>query len=157
MRQVTIPATGQCFDLERPGSLAAWNRALNRHYGMENLRSHGNPVVRRIEARRWARIDALVGRRRFERAVDLGAEDGSLAEKWSRHGDTTLLIDVDPTMLERAKLPGAGADAAALPLAENSCDLVVLSALLEHLVDPESVARECARVVRPGGRGRYCT
>ena len=40
MRVKTVPGTGECFDLDRPGAVTAWNRALNRRYGMENVREH---------------------------------------------------------------------------------------------------------------------
>ncbi len=69
-------------------------------------------------------------------------------------------IDLDPTRLAgaRRRLPGchfAAADAAALPFAAASFDLVVASTVLSSLLeDPlqEGVAAEIARVLRPGGR-----
>ena len=152
VRVVTIPATGERFDLDRPGSLAAWNRALNRHYAMKNLREHPRRLVRWIEARRRSKILSLVARRPFDRAVDLGAEDGALAEQWAGHGKDVLLLDIDPRMLVRASRQGVGADAARLPFADRSCDLIVMSAILEHLVDPRAAVGECARVLRPQGR-----
>ena len=150
MRVVTIPATGESFDLDRRGGVAAWNRALNRRYAMENLRRHESAFVRRVEARRRARIASLVPR--FDRALDLGAEDGSLAAAWRRKGRFVLLLDLDPAMLRRAGDAGVAADASRLPLASGGFDVVVLSAILEHLVDPGVTVRESARVLRPGGR-----
>jgi SAM-dependent methyltransferase len=147
---VSIPDSGECFDLDRPGAVAAWNRALNRRYGMENLRRHPNAVVRRIEARRRARIAACVPP--FERALDLGAEDGSLTAAWERKGRFTLRLDIDPAMLRTSVGPAVTADAGALPVAAGSFDVVVLSAILEHVVDPVQTVRESARVLRPGGR-----
>jgi SAM-dependent methyltransferase len=147
---VSIPGSDERFDLDRPGAAAAWNRALNRRYAMENLRGHPSAIVRWVEARRRARIAALVPP--FDRAVDLGAEDGSLAALWRDCGRLVLLLDLDPAMLRRAAGPRVAADACALPLAAGSCDVVVLSALLEHLVDPVAAIAESARVLRPGGR-----
>jgi len=145
---VSIPDSGECFDLDRPGAVAAWNRALNRRYAMENLREHPNAVVRRIEARRRARIAAAVPR--FDRALDLGAEDGSLTRSWAAKGRFTLMLDIDPAMLRDGT--GVTADAGFLPVADASFDVVVLSAILEHVVDPVATIRESARVLRPGGR-----
>lgn len=150
MRVVTIPATGESFDLDRPGGVVAWNRALNRRYGMENLRRHGNPIVRWIERRRRARIAAMVPS--FDRALDLGAEDGTLAAKWRGKGRYVLLLDLDAAMLRRGGAGGVEADAARLPLKDKAFDVVVLSAILEHVIDPAAAVEESARVLRPGGR-----
>jgi SAM-dependent methyltransferase len=148
---VTIPGTGESFDLDRPGGVAAWNRALNRRYGMENLRGHGSPAVRWIERRRRARLSALVPP--FDRALDVGAEDGSLALEWRHKGRLVLLLDLDAAALRKGGGPGAvAADAARLPFRDGAFDVVVLSAILEHVLDPASAVREGARVVRPGGR-----
>ncbi len=43
------------------------------------------------------------------------------------------------------------AQAAALPIAASSIDVVVAVRLLVHLADPEPVFQEIARVLRPGG------
>jgi SAM-dependent methyltransferase len=147
---VTIPATGESFDLDRPGAVASWNRALNRRYGMENLRRHGNPLVRWIERRRRRRLAALVPP--FDRALDLGAEDGSLAAVWRRRGRFALLLDLDAALLRKGGAPGAAADATRLPLRSRSFDVVVLSAILEHLVEPRAAVEEGVRVLRDGGR-----
>ncbi|MEM8883005.1 MAG: class I SAM-dependent methyltransferase [Planctomycetota bacterium] len=149
MRVVSIPGTEECFDLDRPGAVAAWNRALNRRYAMENLQRHGSTMVRRIEARRRRRIAELVPA--FDVALDLGAEDGSLAALWRDKGRRTILLDVDPAMLRRAGGDRLAADASTLPLADGAVDCVVLSAILEHVVDPGLTLAECARVLRPGG------
>ncbi len=39
-----------------------------------------------------------------------------------------------------------------LPFADSSVDSVVLLATMEHLLDKESLVRECRRLLRPGGR-----
>ncbi|MHC4955332.1 MAG: class I SAM-dependent methyltransferase [Planctomycetota bacterium] len=150
MRLVSIPGTTECFDLDRPGAVAAWNRALNRRYAMENLQRHGSRIVRAIEARRRRRIAALVPP--FELALDLGAEDGSLAAVWRHKGRRVVLLDLDPGMLRRADGDRLTADAGNLPLRDASCDCVVLSAILEHVVDPRHTLRECRRVLRENGR-----
>ena len=152
MTTVTVPETGERFDLERPGALAAWNRALNRRYGMENLSGHPSAIVRRIEARRRTHVAALAAAEPFEVAVDLGAEDGSLTATWAGAGRRTLLLDIDPRGLRGAGREGVVGDACRIPLRSGSVDLVVLSAILEHLPDPGAAVAESARVLRAGGR-----
>lgn len=49
------------------------------------------------------------------------------------------------------------ADLATLPLADASVDLIMSRSVFEHLTDPDSVYREMARVLRPGGRIVFLT
>jgi len=44
------------------------------------------------------------------------------------------------------------ADAAALPLEDNSVDTVIVNDAMEHVDEPEAVLRELLRVLKPGGR-----
>jgi SAM-dependent methyltransferase len=48
-------------------------------------------------------------------------------------------------------------DLARLPLADASVDLIMSRSVFEHLTDPDSVYREFARVLRPGGRVVFLT
>lgn len=49
------------------------------------------------------------------------------------------------------------ADLGKLPLPSGSVDLIMSRSVFEHLTDPESVYREFARVLRPGGRVIFLT
>ena len=49
------------------------------------------------------------------------------------------------------------ADLANLPLESGSVDVVMSRSVFEHLTDPESVYRELARVLRPGGAVVFLT
>jgi SAM-dependent methyltransferase len=49
------------------------------------------------------------------------------------------------------------ADLAHLPLESESVDVIMSRSVFEHLTDPESVYREFARVLRPGGRVVFLT
>jgi ubiquinone/menaquinone biosynthesis C-methylase UbiE len=57
-----------------------------------------------------------------------------------------VAFDIVPTALVQLV-----ADAHRVPLADASVDAVVIQAVLEHCVDPESVVEEIHRVLRPGG------
>ena len=43
------------------------------------------------------------------------------------------------------------ADAHYMPLTKDSFDMIFIQAVLEHVVEPQLVADECARVLKPGG------
>lgn len=55
-------------------------------------------------------------------------------------------------VVRRYGLPVARADLQALPLPDSSVDVVVTLQVIEHLWDQAGFLRECARVLRPGGR-----
>lgn len=80
------------------------------------------------------------------------AERGAtvLAAELSRGGLTTLLRRCADKGLSGAVAP-LQADVQRLPLADRSVDLVYGENFLMY-VDPALVGRECARVLRPGGR-----
>ena len=45
----------------------------------------------------------------------------------------------------------AGLEPPGLPLAAAAADVVLLSEVIEHLVDPDGALEECGRILRPGG------
>ena len=80
--------------------------------------------------------------------LDLGAGPGSF-----RTGRSDLcIVRLD---LEIPKAPGSGsyvaADAARMPFASRSFDLVIGNHSLEHFPELEETVREIGRVIRPGG------
>ncbi len=62
-------------------------------------------------------------------------------------------VDVTDELRANANIDDAvTGDLRALPLRDAQFDLVVMSHVAEHLTEPESVFRELARVLGPGGR-----
>jgi ubiquinone/menaquinone biosynthesis C-methylase UbiE len=98
----------------------------------------------------------------LESAVDLACGPGTLALRFARHVRWVCGLDLTPAMLNRARdtarkegvgnLDFALADAGALPLGDDSFDIVVTSYSLHHMSDPAGVMAEMARVANRGGR-----
>jgi len=96
-----------------------------------------------------------------QRILDLGCGTGEGAaalRRQFRRADT-LALDLAPGMLAQARrrsrlwrrFARVCADAAALPLASGSIDLVFSSLMLQWCEEPQAVFAEICRVLRPGG------
>jgi SAM-dependent methyltransferase len=100
------------------------------------------------------------------RVLEVGCGPGRLAIRLAReHGLEVTGVDLDPGMIERARANAAASrdgggpepsfavgDAASLPFADRSFDLVVSTLSLHHWADPAAGLAEIGRVLRPGGR-----
>ena len=106
-----------------------------------------------------AEVERLLGRslRAGEVVLDPGCGTGWQAAGLRRAapGATVVGVDLSAGMLDRARAAGAGpllqADAARLPLAAGSVDLVVTRGVLHHLPDVVAALADWRRVLRPGG------
>lgn len=143
--------------------LALRNAALNATHDMAGLRARGGRVVRGIEERRRRLVATRVLKSRPRVVVDVGCEDGWLAEAYAHGVERLVLADLDPAMLARSSLAGRPgvetvvADALApAPLlaavGAGGADVVVLSALLEHLPEPRRALEALAPLLAPDGR-----
>lgn len=96
--------------------------------------------------------------RPFSRVLELGCGDGSTGALAKASGKAAhyIGIELDPEAAARAQtrldavLMGdvAGIDLSAL---HGTCDAVIASEVLEHLVDPWAVVRQLAACLKPGG------
>jgi SAM-dependent methyltransferase len=111
-------------------------------------------------ARRQARMLAAVLAQRTgaQRIVDVGCGDGSATHLVSglNARNTVIGVDWSATALARARARGllvvqGGVDTSGLPLADGCADVVIMSELIEHLVDTDTAVDEVRRVLRPGG------
>jgi len=111
-------------------------------------------------ARRQARMLAEMLRDFTDPAVivDLGCGDGTALAVAAAHNPAHRFAGIDWSgdALRRAQALGltvVRADVAApgLPVADGTADVVIMSELIEHLVDPDGAVAEARRILRPGG------
>jgi len=91
--------------------------------------------------------------------VDLGCGTGRFSELLAGHF-AAAVVATEPSqkMLDQARRQLSRGDvflqraaAEALPLKDACADLIYMSMVYHHLVDPQRVVRECHRVLRRGG------
>jgi SAM-dependent methyltransferase len=100
-------------------------------------------------------LGALASQRELGgRALDIGAAGGGNTRVLQSRGLTAIALEYTEEgaqVAHQRDLPVIRGDAAALPLADKSLDLVVAFDVLEHIEDDKSAAEEIVRVLRPGG------
>ena len=98
--------------------------------------------------------------------IELGCGTAYFSGWLARRGARPIGIDLTPAQLETARrcqrkfgveFPLIEADAAAVPLADNSFDVAVSEYGASVWCDPERWVREAARLLRPGGRLVFLT
>jgi SAM-dependent methyltransferase len=116
-----------------------WIKALIPEMG-HNLNAGRGFVMFKNEIKRRTDGQATV--------LVIGAGQGGL-------GTSDLYNDQAIKTINSDILPSANldiiADAHYLPIADSSCDGVVIQAVLEHVLDPAGVVAEIHRVLKPGG------
>jgi ubiquinone/menaquinone biosynthesis C-methylase UbiE len=95
------------------------------------------------------------------RVLDVGSGTGVLTRLLARWPKVGSVVGVDPagSLVEKARELAAGlpnvdfreADGRALPLADESFDVVVFDSTLSHVPEPERAVAEAFRVLQPGG------
>ena len=90
--------------------------------------------------------------------VDLGCGDGSALAIAAEHNPAHRFAGIDWSgdALRQAQAAGltvlrASVSGASLPVADGAADVVIMSELIEHLVDPDGAVAEARRILRPGG------
>ncbi len=128
------------------------------------------------QARNWDRLRSLhvaediveaavleiAGTQPVQSLLDLGTGTGRMLELLAPLAERAIGVDQSPPMLNlaRTRLERAGlrnaqlrqGDIYALPVEQDSCDLVIVHQVLHYLDDPGRALREAARMLRPGGR-----
>lgn len=118
-------------------------------------RDHG-PAVLQL----WMNfLSSCVGHEPVTTILDLGCGTGRFTEALAAHFDAEVIgLDPSTKMLDQARkklrdprvryLPGEGE---AIPLPDDSIDLIFMSMSFHHFTDPAAATRECRRVLREGG------
>jgi 2-polyprenyl-6-hydroxyphenyl methylase/3-demethylubiquinone-9 3-methyltransferase len=117
--------------------------------------------LHRMNPLRLGHVERLAGGLAGKRAIDVGCGGGILAEAMALRGAKVTGIDLSEKSLKVAtlhrhesgvdveyRLVSAEDAAAAEP---GTYDVVTCMEMLEHVPDPASTVRACARLAKPGG------
>jgi SAM-dependent methyltransferase len=137
-------------------TVTASGRPLQEFYETPGVPLSSGPDRARRQARMLAGI--LHGRTDPAVIVDLGCGDGSALAVAAGLNPAHRFVGIDwsADALRRAEGLGltvvrADLTAPGLPVADGAADVVIMSELIEHLVDPDEAIAEARRVLRPGG------
>ena len=102
-----------------------------------------------------------------KQVLDVGCGGGILSESMARQGAQVLGIDMGNEPLQVARLhaleQGVKLDYQRIPVEElaeqrpASFDVVTCMEMLEHVPDPASIVRACAKLAKPGGKLFFST
>lgn len=140
-----------------PAELAKFSELAHRWWDKD---SEFRPL-HEINPLRLEWIDSICPVRGLQ-ALDIGCGGGILADALGRKGANTLGIDLSTKALKVAQLHAMEAETpnvnyrevSAEALAEEApgqFDLVTCMEMLEHVPDPASIVKACAKLVKPGG------
>ena len=117
----------------------------------------GNPscVWRAGQERRMDMIYTAAGSRIFGKVFEVGVGLGQYLRRIQPDAKLAVGLDVEHDRLVEAN-PGTDGNmlavGEAIPVADNTFDLVLCNEVLEHVTDDRRTVEEMLRVLKPGGR-----
>ena len=92
------------------------------------------------------------------RVLDVACGNGTFGEWFTDRLNAEMYgLDISPVAIDKCRQKGyrqvelADLDRDSFPFEDDSFDLVILSAVLEHVMSPEQVLRQCFQKLKPGG------
>lgn len=124
--------------------------------GYDRARDHGPEVLDLWMRTIRSRLEDLA----VERILELGCGTGRFTPALAAHFDARVVgLDPSARMLQQAEAKSHDARVAycraraeAVPVANNSVDLVFMSMSFHHFTEPHAAVSECKRVLRSRGR-----
>lgn len=113
-------------------------------------------LVKPFEANKQVRnipLLRMIGAVRGKKVLDVGSSQGLVMDEL-KAGELTVCVDLAEAYLRIAQEHGHRtvlADGAALPFRSGIFDMVICSGVLEHVLSPEAVLEEIARVLKQAG------
>jgi ArsR family transcriptional regulator len=129
----------------------------------ESFVTHGSEGRQLVPGRSWAAWARALGHLLPAWTVaDLGCGEGYLTVEAARWAARVVAVDRSRDVLARARalarrrrvsnVVWKRGELEALPLADGSVDVALLSQALHHAESPDAAVAEAARITRPGGR-----
>jgi SAM-dependent methyltransferase len=139
-----------------PNPMPVPANGLEQHYATDPAQffQHHDPTQKGVLAGSWLeKAESIIGGK--GRVLDVGAGRGELLRTAIERGWTAVGVEPSASFADHAERH-SGASIYRCPLdecgfADESFDAVFLTAVLEHLYDPNAVVREIARILRRGG------
>ena len=146
-----------------PAELAKFSDLAHRWWDVE---SEFRPL-HQINPLRLGWIESMVALK-GKRVLDIGCGGGILSDAMARKGADVLGIDLAGKALKVAQLHALEAQTENVRYQEISAealaadqpdafDVVTCMEMLEHVPDPASIVKACARLVKPGGHVFFST
>lgn len=146
------------YHLDKRRVRDSFDRAASRYDGAAVLQ-------REVGARLQERLDLV--KLQPQRLLDLGCGTGVMSRELTRRYKKAevICLDLASAMLKQARRRTGWfskqrficADAEALPLADDSVDMIISNLTIQWCEDLDSLFAECRRVLRPGGLMMFST